>query len=57
MKLNNLIEGLTILNRYYDKPDGYHTCAEHDMFYAGPTDRPLSAGRRYSYAGAGLVPD
>jgi len=42
MKLNNLIQGLQILQKYYNKPDGYKTCAEHDVIYAHSTDKPLS---------------
>lgn len=42
MKLNNFIEGLQILQPYYDKPDGYHIGAEHDEFYAYATDKPLT---------------
>ena len=44
MKLSNFIEGLTILRKYYAKPDGYHIGAEHDQFYAYATDLPLSDG-------------
>lgn len=41
MRLSNLIEGLKILQPYYNNPDGYHVGAEHDQFYAYATDRPL----------------
>lgn len=42
MQLNKIREGLDIFARYYDKPDGYHTSAEHDVLYVYATDRPLS---------------
>ncbi len=42
MKLSNIIEGLTILSRYYDKPDGYHNSAYHEILYAYSTDKPVS---------------
>lgn len=41
MKLSNFIDGLKILQHYYDN-DGYTIGAEHDQFYAYATDRPLS---------------
>jgi hypothetical protein len=41
MQLSKIIEGLTVLSKYYDK-DGYHTGAEHDQFYTYATDRPVS---------------
>lgn len=34
--------GLEILSGYYDNQNGYHVGAEHDIFYAYPTDKPLS---------------
>jgi hypothetical protein len=40
MKFSNFIEGLQILQPYYNE-DGYNIAAEHDQFYAYPTDRPL----------------
>ena len=42
MKTKNIIDGLLILQPYYDKQDGYHSGAEHDELYAYATDRPLS---------------
>ena len=42
MKLSNFIEGLKILQPYYDDGDGYHIGAEHDQFYAYATNRPLT---------------
>ena len=44
MQLKYLIEGLQILQPYYDKPDGYYVGAGHDQFFAYATDRPLSEG-------------
>jgi hypothetical protein len=42
MPTTHIIEGLTILEKYRDKPDGYNTGAEYDILYAYATDRPLS---------------
>ena len=42
MKLNDFIEGLTILQDYYNDPNGYHIGAEHDQFFIYNTDLPLS---------------
>jgi hypothetical protein len=42
MRLSAFIEGLRTLQPYYVGGDGYHIGAEHDQFYAYPTDRPLS---------------
>ena len=42
MKLSNFIEGLKVLQSYYEGGDGYHIGAEHDQFYAYQTDRPLT---------------
>jgi uncharacterized protein YqhQ len=41
MILSNFIEGLKILQPYYNK-DGYHIGAGHDIFYAYATYRPLT---------------
>lgn len=41
MKTSAIIEGLTILEKYRDKPDGYNCGAEHDVLYADATDRPV----------------
>lgn len=43
MKLSQFIEGLQILKPYYKDGDDYHLGAEHDVFYAYGTERPLSA--------------
>ena len=42
MKLPNIIEGLQTLLPYYSNKDGFHSGAEHDVFYAYKTDQPLS---------------
>ncbi len=42
MKLKNFIDGLKILQPYYNGEDGYHIGAEHDQFYAYQTDKPLT---------------
>lgn len=42
MNLGNFIRGLTIIQKYYDNPEGYHIGAEHDQFYAYTTDRRVS---------------
>lgn len=41
MKTTAIIEGLTILERYRDKPDGFNIGAGHDQLYAYSTDRPI----------------
>jgi len=43
MRTSAIIEGLQILEKYRDKPDGYHCSAEHDVLYVYATDRPVSA--------------
>ena len=40
MITSKIIEGLTILQKYYDK-DGFHCGAEHDVIYAYATDKPV----------------
>ena len=42
MKTRNIIEGLTLLQNYRNKPDGYDTGADHETIYAYATDRPLN---------------
>lgn len=42
MPLDKLIEGLQIAQKYYDAPDGYKTCAEHDVLYLYETDKQMS---------------
>ena len=43
MDLKRFIDGIEIIRRYYNKPDGHHISAEHDAFFLYPTDRLLSA--------------
>lgn len=40
MKTSNIIEGLTILQKYRDK-DAHDCGADHDVIYAYPTTRPV----------------
>lgn len=42
MKLGNLVQGITILQKYFDEPDGHHCGADHDIFYIYPTNKPVS---------------
>lgn len=42
MNLKNFVEGITILQPYYDMPDGYHLGAEHDQIFLYATSRPVS---------------
>jgi hypothetical protein len=42
MTTRNIIEGLQTLMPFYDKPDGYHVGAEHDVIYGYATDKPLT---------------
>lgn len=46
MRLNSIIDGLRILQRYYDDPNGFKTGADHDVLYAYDTDRPVSDADR-----------
>ena len=41
MRTIAIIEGLTILEKYRDKPDGFNTGAEYDVIYAYRTDNPV----------------
>ena len=42
MELNNFVNGLKVLQGYFDNQDGYHIGAEHDQFYVYPTDNSVS---------------
>jgi hypothetical protein len=42
MLISKLIEGLTILEKYRDRPNGCKTGAEHGCIFGFATDRPLS---------------
>lgn len=37
----NVIEGLTILQKYYEEKPGYNIGADHDVIYACNTTRPV----------------
>lgn len=41
MKTKDIIEGLSILEKYRDTPDGYNCSAEHDVLHAYATDKPV----------------
>ncbi len=42
MKLSEFTEGLDILKKYFNDPNGYHIGSEHDQFYVYATDKPVS---------------
>jgi hypothetical protein len=42
MKTCDIIEGLTILEKYRERADGYNTGAEHDQIFAYATEKPVS---------------
>lgn len=42
MRTREIIEGLQTLMPFYDNQDGFHNGAEHDVFYAYATDKPLT---------------
>jgi len=42
MNLKEFRQGIDILAKYYDKPDGHHIGAEHDVIYVYDTDHPVS---------------
>lgn len=42
MKLFAFKEGLKILEPYFDKPDGYHLGADHDVIYVYAGNRPIA---------------
>lgn len=41
MKTSAIIEGMTILEKYRDNPDGFNCGAEHDVIYVYATSRPV----------------
>lgn len=41
MVTRKIIEGLNILQPYYNNPEGYNLGAEHDIIYIYPTDNPV----------------
>jgi hypothetical protein len=42
MQLGNILTGIQILQKYYDNPNRYHMCAEHDEIYLTATNKPLA---------------
>jgi hypothetical protein len=42
MNIDRLIEGLQILNKYFDAPDRAFVRAEHDIIGVNNTDKPIS---------------
>lgn len=38
----NIAEGFGILVRYFDDPNAYHVCAEHDIIYVSNPDNPIA---------------
>jgi len=42
MKINDFVEGIQILQKYYDDSNGFHLGADHDIIYLYSTDNPLS---------------
>lgn len=42
MQTAAIIEGMTILEKYRNREDGFNTGAEHDVIYAYATDKPVS---------------
>lgn len=42
MRTAAIIEGLTILEKYHDRPNGFNTGAEHDILYAYATAQPVA---------------
>ena len=42
MKNEYIIEGMTIISKYYNKDNNYNVGAEHDILYLFETDKPVS---------------
>lgn len=42
MRLNDFLQGITILQKYYNNPNGFHLGADHDVIYLYGTDSPLT---------------
>ena len=42
MRTHEIVAGMNLLLPYYDKPDGFHTGAEHDQLFMFATSRPLA---------------
>lgn len=43
MRTSAIIEGLTILEKYREKPDGFNCGAGHDVLYVYSTDKPVES--------------
>jgi len=43
MKTTGIIEGLTILEKYRDQPDGEECYTHHDMLHIYATDQPVES--------------
>ena len=41
MSTKDILEGISLLLPYYDKPDGYHLYAEHEQISMVATDKSL----------------
>lgn len=42
MNLSEILGGIETLRPFYEKPDGFHVGAEHDVVYLYATDKPLT---------------
>lgn len=42
MKMSEVIQGLQILQKYFDE-NSYNVMAEHDQIYVARTDKPLNS--------------
>lgn len=42
MRTKDIVEGMTILLKYYDDPAMWHTGAEHEVIYMYATDNPVT---------------
>lgn len=42
MRTIDIVNGINILLKYYEKQDGYHSGSDHDEFYMYPTIQPLT---------------
>lgn len=43
MSLKDFLDGVAIIQAFYDEPGGYHIGAEHDQIYLYATDVPIDA--------------
>lgn len=41
MSLKDFLEGVAIIQAFYDEPGGYHLGAEHDQIYLYATTKPM----------------